>query len=83
VTQHVTPDRFRFVPQLDMKKRWTDGDLYKEFRLTSAEVDYVEATIKPRSINLSLDSPIPSSHLPGGSKYRIAEELDADEDFDE
>lgn len=70
VTQDVTPDRFRFAPQLDMKKRWTNSDLYREFGLTGDEIDYVEATIQPREPILSLDSPIPASHLPGGSKYR-------------
>jgi site-specific DNA-methyltransferase (adenine-specific) len=69
-TQHVTPDRFRFVPLLDMTRRWTDPDLYAHFGLTPEEVDHVEASIKPRSVNLSLDSPIPSSHLPGGTKCR-------------
>lgn len=69
-TQHVTPDRFRFVPMLDMKRRWTDEDLYRRFKLTQEERDYIEKTIKPRSVNLSLDSPIPTSHLPGGAKYR-------------
>lgn len=69
-TQHVTPDRFRFVPMLDMKHRWTDEDLYDRFKLTQDERDYIEKTIKPRSVNLSLDSPVPASHLPGGAKYR-------------
>lgn len=69
-TQHVTPDRFRFVPMLDMTKRWTDADLYKHFKLTKAEIDYIEECIKPRSVNLSLNSSVPASHLPGGSKYR-------------
>lgn len=69
-TQHVTPDRFRFVPLLDMTRPWTDADLYDHFGLSQDEVDYIEATIKPRSVNLSLDSPIPASHRPGGSKYR-------------
>lgn len=69
ITQHVTPDGFRFVPMLDMTRRWTDDDLYEYFGLTSDERDYVEATIQPRSVNLSLDSPIPASHLPGGHKY--------------
>lgn len=81
-TQHVTPDRFRFVPMLDMTRRWTDEDLYERFGLTEDERAYIEATIKPRSVNLSLDSPIPASHLPGGSKYRpgpVADEADDDE----
>lgn len=71
-TQHLTPDRFRFVPALDMFRRWTDEDLYEHFGLTEAEIDYIETTIKPRSVNLSLDSPIPASHLPGGAKHREA-----------
>jgi site-specific DNA-methyltransferase (adenine-specific) len=69
-TQHVTPDRFRFVPMLNMKRRWTDIDLYRRFKLTQEERDYIEKSIKPRSVNLSLKSPIPASHLPGGMKYR-------------
>src|SRR3546814_16566833 len=73
LTQHVTPDRFRFVPMLDMKRRWTDAQLYRKFGLTADERDYIERSIKPRSVNLSLDSPIPASHLPGGNKYRRSE----------
>ena len=69
-TQHVTSERFRFVPALDMTRRWTDEQLYEHFGLTEDEIAYIEASIKPRSVNLSLDSPIPASHLPGGEKYR-------------
>jgi site-specific DNA-methyltransferase (adenine-specific) len=85
-TQDVTPDKFRFVPMLDMTKRWTDADLYKRYKLTQDEIDYIEATIKPRSVNLSLDSPVPATHLPGGAKYRApgeraeTETPDTDED---
>jgi site-specific DNA-methyltransferase (adenine-specific) len=70
VTQDLTPDRFRFVPLLDMERRWTDSDLYAHFGLTKDEAGYIEATIHPREPILSLDSPIPASHQPGGSKYR-------------
>jgi len=55
---------------LDMSRRWTDEDLYKHFGLSEDESSYIEATIKPRSVNLSLDSPTPVSHLPGGDKHR-------------
>lgn len=82
VTQDVTPDRFRFVPMLDMSRRWSDEDLYEHFGLTNDERAYIERTIKPRSVNLSLDSPIPASHLPGGSKYRPGNTT-ADPDDDE
>lgn len=69
-TQHVFSDRFKFVPVLDMTRPWSDADLYKHFGLTEDEAAYIESTIHPRDAILSLDSPIPSSHLPGGSKYR-------------
>lgn len=70
LTQDVTPERFRFVPMLDMTRRWTDSDLYAFYALDDDEVAHIEACIKPRSVNLSLDSPIPASHLPGGHKHR-------------
>jgi site-specific DNA-methyltransferase (adenine-specific) len=83
VTQHVTPDRFRFVPLLDMKRRWTDADLYEHFGLTEDEAAYIEATIHPREAILSLGSPIPATHLPGGSKYRApGERADEADDID-
>lgn len=69
-TQDIRPEVFRFVPLLDMTRVWTDEDLYSHFGLTQEERDYIEASIKPRSVNLSLDSAIPTSHLPGGSKYK-------------
>lgn len=69
-TQHVTPERFKFVPMLDMSRRWTDDDLYEYFGLSEVEAAYIETTIQPRSVNLSLDSPIPRSHMPGGEKHR-------------
>jgi site-specific DNA-methyltransferase (adenine-specific) len=69
-TQDVTADRFRFVPAMDMTRRWTDAELYAHFGLTDDEAAYIEATIHPREPILSLDSAIPASHLPGGSKYR-------------
>lgn len=70
ITQHLTPDRFRFVPMLDMARPWTDEQLYDHFGLTEEEREYVESKIMPREVNWSLDSPIPASHLPGGSKYK-------------
>jgi len=79
ITQHVTPERFRFVPMLDMKKRWTDEELYARYDLTGDEIRYIEATIKPRSIIFSLDSSVPETHLPGGKKYRSSD-ASADED---
>lgn len=69
-TQDLRPDKFRFVPALDMTRRWTDTDLYEHFGLTEEEAAYVETCIKPRTVNLNLSSAFPASHLPGGTKYR-------------
>lgn len=69
-TQHITAERFKFVPKLDMKRLWTDPQLYEKFELSEGEVEYIEKTIKPRSVNLSLESASPPSHLPGGEKFR-------------
>ncbi|GCD88774.1 Eco57I restriction-modification methylase domain-containing protein [Nocardioides sp. LS1] len=77
-SQDIFDERFRFVPMLDMTRLWTDEDLYDRFDLTEDERAYIERTIKPRSVNLSLDSPIPASHLPGGAKYK-PKGSDADE----
>jgi site-specific DNA-methyltransferase (adenine-specific) len=87
LTADLAPDRFKFVPALDMKRRWTDADLYEHFGLDEVEARYIEATIHPRDVILSLDSPIPASHLPGGPKYRAlgtpSEEVELDEEDDE
>ncbi|GJM36998.1 MAG: type III restriction endonuclease [Acidimicrobiales bacterium] len=69
-TQHITSERFRFVPALSMSERWTDPKMYSHFDLNDDEIEHIEASIKPRTVNLSLDSAIPESHLPGGRKHR-------------
>lgn len=81
-TQDVTPDRFRFVPWLDMSRGWSDEDLYAHFSLGENEIAHIEASIHPRSPILSLDSPLPETHLPGGRKYRPAG-VRAEDDGDE
>jgi site-specific DNA-methyltransferase (adenine-specific) len=65
---------------LDMKRRWSDTELYAQFGLSNDESDYIERTIHPREPILSLDSPVPASHLPGGRKYKAAEEFDSEDD---
>jgi site-specific DNA-methyltransferase (adenine-specific) len=69
-TQDVRPDRFRFVPQMDMTKKWLDEDLYAHFKLTKSEISYIESIIHKREPILSLNSAIPETHLPGGVRYR-------------
>lgn len=45
-TQHLTRDRFSFVPQLDMTRPWTDADLNARYGLTPDEIAYIESMIK-------------------------------------
>lgn len=83
ISQDLTPSRFGFVPLLDMTRRWTDADLYEHFDLTPDEIAYIERVIGPREPILSLDSPVPETHLPGGRKYRAGDAPPEPEDGDE
>ncbi len=46
-TQHVTKERFAFVPLLPMNEEWTDEKLYRHFNLTNDEIDFIESMIRP------------------------------------
>lgn len=83
ISQHVIAERFRNVPRLDYTRSWTDDELYELFNLAQEEIEYIEASIKPRSLILSLDSPIPETHLPGGRKYRAGNAPDENDETNE
>lgn len=38
---------YQFVPLQDFSKPWTDEELYKKYKLTQEEIDYIEETIAP------------------------------------
>jgi len=46
-TQHITRDRFAFVPQLPMTNLWTDKMLYSHFGLSDNEIRFIEEIIRP------------------------------------
>ena len=46
-TQHITRDRFKFVPELSMKINWSDEKLYKHFNLNQKEIDFINSIIRP------------------------------------
>ena len=46
-SQHLSPERFRFVPLQDFSKPWTDEELYKKYKLTDEEIQFIESMIKP------------------------------------
>lgn len=46
-TQHITQDRFAFVPSLPMTKEWTDEKLYAHFDITENEIAFIESIVRP------------------------------------
>lgn len=48
-TQHLYSERFAFVPDLPMDRKWTDVMLYKKFGITKKEIAFIESMIRPMS----------------------------------
>jgi site-specific DNA-methyltransferase (adenine-specific) len=46
-TQHLYSDRFSFVPDLPMDRKWTDAMLYKKYGITKNEIAFIESMIRP------------------------------------
>jgi site-specific DNA-methyltransferase (adenine-specific) len=46
-TQHLYSDRFSFVPDLPMDRKWTDAMLYKKYGITKKEIAFIESMIRP------------------------------------
>lgn len=38
--------QLKFVPKIDLRKRWSDEDLYNHFKLSRDEIEYIEEAIK-------------------------------------
>jgi len=49
-TQHITRDRFFFVPALPMNRAYSDEYLYEFFRLTKKEIEFIESMIRPMEV---------------------------------
>ena len=45
-TQDGTKRVYRFVPALDMNKKWVDSELYERYDLNKDEIDFIEKKIK-------------------------------------
>lgn len=45
--QHLSADKFRFVPLQDFSKPWTDAELYAKYGLEKDEIAFIESMIKP------------------------------------
>lgn len=46
-TQHVSSDRFKFVPDLPMGTKWTDEILRKKYEIAENEYKFIESLISP------------------------------------
>ena len=43
----ISKEKFRFVPLQDFSKSWTDVELYKKYKLTQDEINFIESMIRP------------------------------------
>jgi len=46
-TQHATKGTYEFVPMQDFSESWTDEKLYKKYKLTKEEIDFIESMVWP------------------------------------
>jgi len=46
-TQHAAKGVYSFVPLQDFSKPWTDEKLYKKYKLSKEEIDFIESMIRP------------------------------------
>jgi len=46
-TQNISKSVFAFVPLQDFSESWTDEKLYKKYKLTKEEIEFIESMIRP------------------------------------
>lgn len=47
ITQDAFSHMYEWVPQQSWDREWTDKELFKKYKLTKEEIEYVEAMIRP------------------------------------
>jgi site-specific DNA-methyltransferase (adenine-specific) len=47
LTQNITRSMFEFVPLEDFSRAWSDAELYEKYGLSTDEVEFIDATIRP------------------------------------
>ena len=55
-SQHLSRDKFIFVPVQDFSKSWTDAELYAKYDLSQEEIDFIESMIKPMDLSPNPDA---------------------------
>jgi site-specific DNA-methyltransferase (adenine-specific) len=56
ISQHTKADTYAWVPQQNWDREWTDEELYKKYKLTNEEIDFIERMIR----SMNLDGEIPN-----------------------
>ena len=51
ISQHISRDTFKFVPQVDLSVVWTDEKLCKKYGLSNDEIDFINSMIRPMESN--------------------------------
>ena len=46
-SQNAAKGVYEFVPMQDFSKPWTDAELYKKYKLTDREIEFIESMIRP------------------------------------
>ena len=70
-TQHITRERFAFVPALPLTTAWTDERLYAHFALAGDEIAFIESLVRPmETSDESRASPGGVSELPDTTGVR-------------
>ena len=50
-TQNAPKGVYQFVPLLDFNEEWTDEKLYKKYKLTKAEIEYISSMVSPMELD--------------------------------
>lgn len=46
-SMHIAQSNLSFVPMQDFSKPWTDAELYRKYKLTDQEIEFIESMIRP------------------------------------
>lgn len=49
ISQNAARSVYELVPMQDFSKPWTDEELYKKYRLSAKEIEFIESMIRPMS----------------------------------
>jgi site-specific DNA-methyltransferase (adenine-specific) len=55
ITQDAFSHMYLWVPIQTWDREWTDAELYKKYKLTKVEIEYIESVIRPMGDNLEVD----------------------------